>query len=117
MRIVMNGTGLKFLRTLGFQLGLAEAPPSPALLPPALKPKVMAAAAPGNNGFAFPELQTTLPLSEPGLAIQEDMRFPAASLLTAPPPEETGSAGSNRRSFGESAPHDGEAHPGAPPGA
>lgn len=88
MRIVMNGTGLKFLRTLGFQLGLAEAPPSPALLPPALKPKVMAAAAPGNNGFAFPELQTTLPLSEPGLAIQEDMRFPAASLLTAPPPEE-----------------------------
>jgi CheY-like chemotaxis protein len=89
MRIVMNGSGLKFLRTLGFQLGLAEAPPPPRALPPAPKPKAMAAAAPQNNGFAFHELQASVSVSEVSRAMQEDMGLPAASLLTVSPPEDS----------------------------
>ncbi|MCC6391398.1 MAG: response regulator [Bryobacterales bacterium] len=89
MRIVMNGSGLKFLRTLGFQLGLAEAPPSPVpSLPPALKPKAMAAAAPQSNGFAFHDLQASIAVSEASRAMQEDMGLRTSSLLTARPPED-----------------------------
>ncbi|MCZ2148486.1 MAG: response regulator [Bryobacterales bacterium] len=79
---------MKFLRTLGFQLGLAEAPHSMPSLPPALKPKTMAAAAPQNNGFAFHELQASLSVSEARRAMQDDMGLPGAGLLTAPPPED-----------------------------